>query len=157
MPIMNQAPQQYTEDVAVSYTMTETSGDAADGVVSFGPFWPGPYQGFHLRVDRESETGTCTLDCAIFTYDETTGDITAWLDNAGSAMLLPQWANGSAVVKWMTVYPGATGGGDTDGVLVVDTANRLYATNWVQPIYVKLTTGGTGVTNVVSVSLSYLP
>lgn len=157
MPIMNQSPQLYTEAVANSEVLTEVSGPDADGVVDYGPFYPGPYQGFHLRVDREDETGTCTLDCAIFTLDEVTGDITAWLDNAGTAMALPQWADGSEVVKWMTVAPSATGGGDTDGVLVVDTANRLYATHWVQPIYVRLTTGGTSVTNTVSVALTYLP
>ena len=157
MPLMNQSPQQYTEDVAISQTLTELNGSLSATIMQYGPFYPGPYKGFHLRVDRESETGACTLDCAIFTWDEPTGDITAWLDNAGTAMLLPQWGDGSAVVKWMTVYPQSTGGGDADGVLVVDTANRLYATNWVQPIYLRLTTGGSSVTNVVSISMSYLP
>ena len=157
MPILNQSPMLYTEDVAISYTMTETSGAAADGVVDFGPFYPGPYRGFNLRVDREDETGTCTLDCALYLKDEVTGDLFVWLDNAGTGMLLPQWANSSEVAKWLTVHPEATGGGDADGVLVVDTANRLYGTNWVSPMVVRLTTAGTGVTNIVSVSLSYLP
>jgi hypothetical protein len=157
MPIMNQSPQLYTENVATSYSMTELSGAAADGVVRFGPFYPGPYRGFNLRVDRESEDGTCTLDCELALLDETTGDIFDWLDNAGTQMTLPQWANSSVVAKWMTVHPEATGGGDSDGVVVVSTANRLYGTNWVSPFYLDLTTGGTGVTNVVSISLTYLP
>jgi hypothetical protein len=156
MPIMNQAPQLYTEAVATSYTMTELSGPAADGVVNFGPFYPGPYTGFHLRVDRESETGTCTLDCALYLLDETTGDTYAWLDNAGTGMLLPQWGNGSAVAKWMVVKADQHGG-DSDGVQIVDTANRIYNNPWIAPIYVRLTTGGSTVTNVVSISLTYLP
>lgn len=156
MPIANQAVQQFTEAVATSMTLTDTNGNSSANVMRFGPFWPGSYKGFYLRVDRESETGTCTLDCTISTYDETTGDITAWVDNAGTGMLLPQWADGSAVVKWMQVYPTAIGG-DTDGVLIVSTANRIYSQPWVQPVYVDLTTGGTSVANVVSVSFSYLP
>ena len=156
MPIMNQAPQQYTEDVCVSYTMTETSGDNADGVVKFGPFFPGPYKGFAIRVDRESETGTCTLDCKLQTWDQTTGDVTDWLDSGGTNnLLLPQWADGSAVVKWMKVHPEALAS-DADNVLIVNTANRVYNEVWWAPFYLVLTTGGTSVTNVVSVSLTYL-
>jgi hypothetical protein len=39
----------------------------------------------------------------------------------------------------------------------VDTANRLYNNAWISPLYVRLTTGGSSVTNVVSISLTYLP
>jgi hypothetical protein len=157
MPIMNQAPQLYVEPVASSYTMTDTSGDAADGIVLFGPFYPGPYSGFAIRVDRESETGTCTLDFNLQTYDETTGDITDWLDSGGTNnLLLPQWGDGSAVVKWMKVHPQALAS-DADNVLVVNTANRVYNEVWWAPFYMKVTTGGTSVTNVVSISLTYLP
>jgi hypothetical protein len=156
MPIMNQAPQQYTEDVAIATTITDTSGPAADGVVRYGPFWPGPYRGFFLRVDRHAETGTATLDCALFLWDEVTGDTYAWLDNAGTALLLPQWANGSAIPKYLTVHPEALGG-DTDGVVVLDTAHRIYSQNWVLPFYAQLTAGGASTTNSVSIALSYLP
>jgi hypothetical protein len=157
MPIMNQAPQLYVENVASSYTMTELSGPAADGIVYFGNFYPGPYSGFAIRVDRESETGTCTLDFKLQTYDETTGDYTDWLDGAGTAnLVLPQWGNGSAVVKWMKVHPQALAS-DADNVLVVDTANRIYNEIWWAPFRMVVTTGGTGVTNVVSISLTYVP
>jgi hypothetical protein len=157
MPIMNQAPQQYTEPVASSYTMTELSGPAADGIVYFGDFYAGPYRGFAIRVDRESETGTCTLDLNLQTLDETTGDYTDWLDSGGTNnLLLPQWGNGSAVVKWMKVHPSALSS-DADNVLVVNTANRVYNELWWSPFRMKVTTGGTGVTNVVSISLTYIP
>ncbi len=156
MPIMNQAPQQYTEDVASGLVMSETSGPAADGIVYFGPFYPGPYRGFAIRVNRSAETGTCTLDFALETYDQTTNSNTAWLDSGGSnALLLPQWADGSAVVKWMKVHPNALSS-DADNVLVVNTANRVYNEVWWAPFRMKVTTGGTTVTNTVSISLTYL-
>jgi hypothetical protein len=156
MPIMNQAAQQYTENVLTSGTITDTSGAAADGVVQYGPFYAGPYRGFAIRVDRESETGTATLDFKLQTYDETTGDITDWLDSGGTNnLLLPQWADGSAVVKWMKVHPEALAS-DADNVLIVNTANRVYNEVWWAPFYMVVTAGGASTTNVVSISLTYL-
>lgn len=156
MPIMNQAPQQYTEDVAVSTSLTDTNGNVTATTMRCGPFYPGPYRGFHIRVDRESETGTCTLDVKLQTLDETTGDITDWLDSGGTNnLLLPQWADGSAVAKWLTVHPNALSS-DADNVLIVNTANRVYNEVWWAPFYIHCTTGGTTVANVVSISLTYL-
>jgi hypothetical protein len=157
MPIANQAVAQYTEDVCSSLTMTETSGPASDGIVYFGTFYPGPYRGFAIRVDRKSETGTCTLDFKLQTFDQTDGDWTDWLDSGGSNnLLLPQWADGSAVIKWMKVHPNALSS-DADNVLIVNTANRVYNEVWWAPFRMKVTTGGTTVTNVVTISMTYLP
>lgn len=157
MPIMNQSPQQYVEDVAVSQTLTDLNGNSSATVWLYGPFYPGPYRGFAIRADRESETGTCTLDLKLQTLDETTGDITDWLDSGGTNnLLLPQWGDGSAVVKWMKVHPNALSS-DADNTLIVNTANRVYNELWWAPFYMHVTTGGTTVTNVLSLSLTYIP
>lgn len=157
MPIMNQATQQYTEGVATSQPLSDTNGNVTANTHRFGPFYAGPYRGFAIRVDRESETGICTLDVKLQTLDETTGDIEDWLDSGGATnLLLPQWADGSAVVKWMKVHPEALSS-DADNVLIVNTANRVYNELWWAPFYIHATTGGTTVTNVVSISLTYLP
>lgn len=158
MPIMNQAPQQYTESVAgVGTVWTDTSGPAADGIVLFGPFFPGPYRGFAITVKKTVDTGAPTTDFKLQTLNEVTGDITDWLDSGGTNnLLLPQWANDSNVTKWMKVHPEALAS-DADNVLIVNTTNRVYNEVWWAPFYMALTVTGASTSVTGSIALTYLP
>jgi hypothetical protein len=157
MPIMNQAPQQYTENVAgVGSVYSDVSGPAADGITYFGPFWPGPYRGFAILVNKTVDTGAPTTDFKLQTLNEVTGLYTDWLDSGGTTnLLLPQWANDSNVPKWMKVHPEALAS-DADNVLIVNTANRVYNEVWWAPFRMVLTVTGASTSVTVSIALTYL-
>jgi hypothetical protein len=137
--------------------VTALDGPAADGVVYYGDFYPGPYRGFALTVAKTVDVATCTLDIKLQTLNEVTGIYTDWLDSGGSNnLLLPQWANDSNVTKWMKVHPEALAS-DADNVLVVNTANRVYNEVWWAPMRIVATVAGSGASATFSIALTYLP
>lgn len=145
------APEMYEQVVLRSYA----SGTVTDATTYLGPFSTGPYNGFRLEFDLESETGTHTLDVELEYFSEANGEWTDWLDSAGTVLKLNNYADGETGRRFIEVRPDAAGGADVDKVLAV--GNNTYYGQVPMPTWrAEVVRGGTGVSDVISASVYWL-
>lgn len=151
MSLVGMPVEMYEQPILRSYA----SGTVTDEVTYWGPFWTGPYRGFRLEVDLESELGTHTLDVKLEYFSEANGEWTAWLDSAGNQMVMNNYADGESGRRWIEVRADAAGGADVDKVLAV--GNNTYYGQVPMPSWrAEVTRGGTGVSDVISASVYWL-
>jgi hypothetical protein len=132
-----------------------SSGTVSDSTETYGCMWTGPSRGIRFDIDRESETGTCTLAAAVKWVDQDTGDVNALLDQAGNAVAFNDWANGETGKRFIEIHPHSLDG-DVDGVLAVGN-NTYYRCSLPYELQLVLTHGGTSVTNVYAITGTWLP
>jgi hypothetical protein len=108
------------------------------------------HKGVRIVVDRISETGTATLNAKVQYLNKVTGE---WIDLEGAAF--PEWADGSAEPRALTVYPGITAA-DADANIALDTDNDQLCGQYL-PANWRLLVATTGTTNVISIAGTYLP
>ncbi len=106
------------------------------------------YRGMKIVLDRESETGTATLDGKVQYKNATTGE---WIDLEGAAFV--QFADGATEPRALTIYPGITAA-DADANIALDTDNDALCGHPAPRIW-RLVLTTTGTTNVVNAGVEY--
>jgi hypothetical protein len=146
-------PSTHTMILAASGT---SSGTVSDSTETYGFLWPGCNRGVRFDIDRESETGTCTLAAKVQWIDQDTGDASDLLDQAGNAIAFNDWANGETGKRFIVIHGDDALGDDADGVLAVG-SNFYYRQHLPFELQLVLTHGGTAVTNVYNATCTWLP
>jgi hypothetical protein len=136
-----------------SLTTSHTSASGSNTTETYTPPVDNVmHKGLLLVVSRTAETGTCTLDAQVEFYAPNAG---TWLELEGAA--IPQFADGATGDRYLQVYPGITGS-DADDSVALDTAEGKKCGQYLPRTWrVKVTNGGTTVTNTYSIDGWYLP
>lgn len=130
-------------------------GPVTDYAETFGQLFRGSSRGIRIDVERESEDGTCTLDVAVKWVNQASGDANDLLDQAGNAVVLNNYANGETGKRFIAIHPYDLGG-DADGVLAVGN-NTYYRLSLPEELQLVVTHGGTAITNVYNMTVTWLP
>lgn len=119
----------------------------SDGTTNSRQIQNSYHKGVLITIDRTAETGTCTLDAQIEFYDPAGGD---WYELEGASFV--QFANSEVATRYLMVYPGIVGS-DADNRIALDTNEGVLCGQFLPRIWrLKVTTGGTTVTNTFSAS-----
>ncbi len=132
-----------------------TTGTVSTSTESFRYIWPGAARGCRIDVERESETGTCTLAMNVMWVNQGTGDVNALLDQAGGAIALNDYADGETGKRFIVITSNDALGDDADGVLVVGN-NTYYRQSLPFEMQLDFVTGGTSVINVYNCQVTWL-
>lgn len=125
-------------------TISSTDGYTSRAVTS------NYHRGAVITIDRESETGTATLDASLEYKNQTTG---TWAQVEGTSWV--QWADGATGERYLYIYPGNVGA-EADAMVPLDTSKGVHSSAFLPRVWrVALVT--TGTTNVVSVNVCLLP
>ena len=145
----------WTQDFVIAPEGT-SSGTVTNGTETYGDLYPGPSRGLRLDIERESETGTCTLAAKLQWINLSTGDANDLLDQAGNAVAINDFADGETGKRFIVIHPDDILGGDVDGVLAVSN-NTYYRLPLPGHLQLVLTHGGTDVENVYNITGTWLP
>lgn len=145
-------PSTYAMTVAPTGT---SSGTVTNATTTYRHIWPGASRGMRIDINRESETGTCTLDAKLQWVDQDTGTLNDFLDRAGNAIAFGQWADGATGRKFIDIHP-ENEQADADGVLAVG-SNTYFRGNLPFELALVLTHGGTSVANVYGIQVTWFP
>lgn len=132
-----------------------SSGTVTNGTETYAYLWPGDNRGLRIDIERESETGTCTLAAKLQWVNAASGDVNDFLDRAGNAIAFNDWADGETGKRFIDIHP-ENETADTDGVLAVGN-NFYFRANLMDHLQLVLTHGGTGVVNVYNITVTWLP
>lgn len=142
--------QNHTVIFAAAGTVTDSGTDVDQYFPAGGRFISNPfYRGMYLIVKRTADTGTCTLDVILQYYNWATNAFADCTAGGGAALGCVQYANDATGERVTRIYPGIIGG-DADGVLIVNTVDKWYDFNMPPAFRLRVRSGGTTVTNTLS-------
>lgn len=132
-----------------------SSGTVTNATETYAFLFPGDNTGMRIDIERESETGAATLAAKVQWINAASGDANDFLDRAGNAIVFNDWADGETGKRFIDIHPGNETG-DVDGVLAVGN-NTYFRANLMDHLQIVLTHGGTAITNVYNITVTWLP
>ncbi len=132
-----------------------SSGTVTNASDTYPDLYPGPSRGMRIDIERESETGTATLAAKLQWINAASGDANDFLDRAGNVIAINDFADGETGKRFIDIHP-ENETADTDGVLAVGN-NTYYRANLMPRMQLVVTHGGTSVSNVYNITVSWFP
>lgn len=135
------------------YDSTTASGNNTD---TYTAEWAlDVHRGAIFYITRTADGGVCTLD--VYLQGHVAGTTSTFMDL--TLGIIPQFADGETGTYAAVVYPGITAQDTSLDAITTTTALKVSQTSTVMPRRgrLRIRSGGTGVTNTLSITMEVLP